>query len=375
MLAVLTAGMALSALAGTYTNPIIPGDMPDPGVINVAGTFYVVTTSDSIKDTTHPDSSNATTARTLFPIHSSTDLGTWTLAAHVFPHGPPAWASADFWAAEIHSMVDGSFVVYYTARDHDNRLSIGAATGATPVGPFADIGEPLARDSVEGGGMYLDAHYFYDRETESAHLVWKRGTVTPPAETFTVLYMQQLDPSGTKLVGQRHIILENDLASWEKGVVEAPWIVKPPRSEFYYLFYSAADCCYGTGTYAVGVARARAVTGPYEKYSKNPILRSNSGGPNGGSGGFSGTGHCSVLPGPVDRAQWLIFYHGFTLPKTSGDRSLLMDTLYFDEQEAAAVNGTHADTGGGHAGVGWPHVATGTGSPSNGPQPLPPTAP
>ena len=94
------------------------------------------------------------------------------------------------------AQIDGSYVVYYTARDSDNRLSIGAATGATPLGPFTDIGEPLARDSVEGGGMYLDAHYFFDPETESAYLVWKRGTVTPPAETFTVLYMQQLAPSG-----------------------------------------------------------------------------------------------------------------------------------------------------------------------------------
>jgi beta-xylosidase len=367
--AILSAMMALGASAGSYMNPIIPGDMPDPGAINVDGTFYVATTSDSIQP---PDSFNAT-ARTLFPIHSSTDLGEWTLAGHVFPNGPPTWATADFWAAEIHSMIDGTFVVYYTARDHDNRLSIGAATGATPVGPFTDIGEPLARDSVEGGGMYLDAHYFYDRETEASYLVWKRGTVTPPVETFTVLYIQQLDSSGTKLVGQRSIILENDLLSWEEGVVEAPWIVKPPRSEFYYLFYSAADCCYGTGTYAVGVARAKAITGPYEKYSKNPILKSNSG------AGFSGTGHCSVLPGPVDAEQWLIFYHGFTLPLRQGNRSLLMDTLYFDVEEAAVVK----DTGGGPAGgvtkngragaVGWPRIATGTGSASTGPQPLPPT--
>ena len=41
--------------------------------------------------------------------------------------------------------------------------------------------------------------------------------------------------------------------------------MKPPRSEFYYLFYSAADCCYGTGTYAVGVARAKSVTGPVQQ--------------------------------------------------------------------------------------------------------------
>ena len=101
----LAAGMALvtSATVGTYTNPIIPGDKPDPGAIYVDGTFYVATTSDSIQ----PDYPANAAERTLFPIHTSTDLGVWTLAGHVFPHGPPTWASTDFWAAEIHSMVNG----------------------------------------------------------------------------------------------------------------------------------------------------------------------------------------------------------------------------------------------------------------------------
>ena len=352
---------ATASSGGTFTNPILSGDFPDPGAIYVNGTFFVATTGEG------------------FPLHSSTDLGHWSSAGSVFArHNTPTWASGDFWAPEIHGMPGGGFVVYFTARDHDSRLCIGAATAASPAGPFKDIGQPLARDP-EGKGMYLDSHYFYDATGSGAgYLIWKRGTVTPPAETHTLLYLQQLDAAGTSLVGPRSVILQNNLSSWEKGVVEAPWVVRPAGSAYFYLFYSAAHCCDGSGSYAVGVARAAAITGPYVKHALNPILHSNSadahsissdafnsgrGSSSAGSaaakaGGFDGTGHCSVLPDPVDPHAWIIFYHAYVRPKTGGARSLLMDVLTFDTDGAA--------------GVGWPRISTS--SPSVGPRPLPPTA-
>ena len=105
----------------------------------------------------------------------------------------------------------------------------------------------------------------------------------------------------------------------------------------------------------VGVARATAVTGPYEKYGENPILHSNT-----GDVGFDGPGHCSVIESPDDPQEWIIFYHSYVRPATSGARALMMDTLTFD---AAA---------GGRPG-GWPRLSTGTKSPSTAPTPLPPT--
>lgn len=264
----------------------------------------------------------------------------------------------------------------------------------------------------------------------------------PPAETHTWLYMQPLDPTGTKVTGDRRIVLRNDLSTWEKGkhsmpfpkqpecilvehlvvvvvggghaavacgrlhtktwpvnillavqlftnvracvcaccvrvcawiiaitprvckgVVEAPWIVKPPGSAFYYLFYSAAHCCDGSGSYAVGVARATTITGPYEKYNGNPIIRSNTG-PDGGARGlqsergFDGPGHCSVIKSPSDPQTFVIFYHAYVLPATNGARALMMDTLTFSTAAAAAA--------------GWPQLTTGTRSPSTTSRPLPP---
>ena len=322
-----------AAASAYYTNPIIAGDWPDPGAIYVNGSFLVATTGGG------------------FALHSSDDLGQWSAAGSVFnDEDRPRWAVGDFWAPEIHRMPGGSFNVYHTARDSSGRLSIGCATSSSPTGPFKALDMPLARD-LEGQGMFLDSHYFFDNATSVGYLVWKHGSVTPPAEMHTWLYMQPLDASGTQLVGERRTVLRNNLSSWEAGVVEAPWIIRPHDSAYYYLFYSAAHCCDGSGSYAVGVARSTAVTGPYEKYHKNPILASTKD----VEIGFDGTGHCSVIQDPKDTQIWIIFYHAYRRPATHGKRALMMDTLRFD-----ATDG------------GWPQLTTGSSSPSTKPTPLPP---
>ena len=63
-----------------------------------------------------------------------------------------------------------------------------------------------------------------------------------------------------------------------------------------------------------------------------------------------------LLQDPIDSQTWIIIYHAYVRPATSGARALMMDTLRFD-----------AD--------GWPQLTTGTGSPSTTPTPLPPVAP
>ena len=71
-------GIALSAprgsASGTYTNPIIAGNWPDPGAIRVNGTYLVATTGDG------------------FAIHSSRDLGRWSSAGSIFDEEQePRW--------------------------------------------------------------------------------------------------------------------------------------------------------------------------------------------------------------------------------------------------------------------------------------------
>ena len=157
---------ARAGINASYSNPILAGNWPDPGALRVNGSYFVATTGGG------------------FAIHRSDDsLASWALAGSVFDPeggggGAPTWASGDFWAPEIHQMVGGGYCVYFTARDKAGLLSIGVAIGPTPLGPFTDSGQPLARDD-EGHGMYLDAHYFHDAATATT---WSGSTAQSPRQ-------------------------------------------------------------------------------------------------------------------------------------------------------------------------------------------------
>src|SRR4051812_13807104 len=67
---------ATSALAQptTYSNPVLPGDFPDPSVIRVGEDYWATATSSEWGP--------------LFPILHSRDLVNWELVTHVFPRKP-----------------------------------------------------------------------------------------------------------------------------------------------------------------------------------------------------------------------------------------------------------------------------------------------
>jgi GH43 family beta-xylosidase len=274
---------------GLYKNPVLPVDCADPGVVH-DGTQYVATcTSGGAADA--------------FPLRTSKDMVTWTWAGHIFPSArKPTWARGDFWAPEIHRVGTG-YIAYYTARHADGKLSIGAATGPSAVGPFTDIGVPLVHDSAMG---MIDATVFTDT-AGIRYLVWKAdgNAVGQP----TPIYGQQLSADGRALVGTRRTLISNNLA-WEGGVVEAPWVVA--RDGYYYLFYSGN--AYYNSTYAIGVARATSPLGPYTKLGA-PILKSAS--------GWIGPGHGSVVTSPSGTSTMV--YHAWNSGQTA--RVMLVDPI------------------------------------------------
>jgi hypothetical protein len=73
----------------------------------------------------------------------------------------------------------------------------------------------------------------------------------------------------TALIGQKKELFRND-APWEKSRVEGVSILR--HNEYFYALYAAAGCCGSGCSYVSGVARAKNLLGPWEKYKKNPIL-------------------------------------------------------------------------------------------------------
>ena len=106
---------------GTYTNPVIAWNSPDPGVLRLPGEqgYVAVTTSNfALKRRGDP----------AFPLYHSWDLVVWRAMGHVFPAGQwPAWAEENMWAPDI-QLVDGRYTVYFTGAEWGSDYCPGGNT-------------------------------------------------------------------------------------------------------------------------------------------------------------------------------------------------------------------------------------------------------
>ena len=233
----------------TYTNPVIAGDFPDPSVIRVGDDYWTTATSGEWAP--------------IFTIMHSRDLVHWEAKGAVLTNRP-AWAARNFWAPELQQF-GNRFYVYYTARMKNGPLCVAVASASEPQGPYTDHGTLVCQEVGS-----IDAVATPD-ENGDVYLIWKedgnsRGVATP-------LWAQKLSADGTKLVGSRKELFRNNPTTWEGGVVEGSFVVR--RGEWFYMFYSGNACCGRRCDYALGVARARKLLGPWEKNPANPILAAN----------------------------------------------------------------------------------------------------
>jgi beta-xylosidase len=299
----------------TYANPVLAGDYPDPSIIRVGKDYWATATSSEWGPQ--------------FPILHSADLVNWKIVGAVFPKRP-AWAVANFWAPEI-SEHGGRYYVYYVGRKRDGPLSIAVATADRPEGPYTDHG-PLV--SQEAGS--IDPMAVSD-ENGARYLVWKEDGNS--RKLPTVIWAQRLSEDGTQLVGDRKDLVRND-APWEGAVVEGPFVLR--RGDWFYLFYSGSGCCGRGCAYALGVARARALLGPWEKDPANPILPGNE--------HWKCPGHGSIVSD--ERGRYFLLYHAYdagTFVYTG--REMLLDEVIFGDD-------------------GWPTINSGKGPSSGAPAPL-----
>src|SRR5574340_153019 len=293
---------ALAWFAALPHNPVLPGDFPDPSVIRVGGDYWATATTSQWAP--------------IFPILHSTDLLHWKTAGAVF-EDRPAWSVGSYWAPEI-SARGGRYFVYYTARKKDGPLCVAVATADAPAGPYTDRGPLVCQEAGS-----IDA-FPITGEDGRDYLVWKEDGNS--RKLPTPLWVQPLSPDGAKLVGERREVLRND-AAWEGPVVEGPDIVR--RNGWFYLFYSGSRCC-GLGCdYALGVARARRLTGPWEKNPRNPILS--------GNAAWKCPGHGTVVEREDGRT--FLLYHAYD-PKQGifTGRQGLLDEVAWDASGWPSIN-------------------------------------
>jgi xylan 1,4-beta-xylosidase len=273
-------GLLLLSVAGgtaapaTYVNPVLPGDYPDPSVIRVGSEYWATATTSEWAP--------------LFPLLRSRDLVHWEHVGNVFQRRPE-WAVANFWAPEI-SEYRGRFYLYYVGRKKGGPLSLAVATADRPAGPWTDHG-PMMSQPLGSIDAVTAIH-----EDGTRWLLWKedgnsRNQPTP-------IWAQALSEDGTKLTGEMKELFRND-APWERNLVEGPFVLR--RGDYLYCFYAGNACCGPGCNYAVGVARAKHLLGPWEKHAKNPIVAGNE--------TWRCPGHGSIVSTPDGRDYFL--YHAY----------------------------------------------------------------
>ncbi|MDO7877082.1 family 43 glycosylhydrolase [Hymenobacter sp. ASUV-10] len=255
-------------------NPVLAGDYPDPSVTKIGNTYWATATTSNWGPT--------------FPLLKSSNLTDWQLVGHVFPGERPAWADYYFWAPEI-SQDGGRTYVYYTAHKRGGNLSVGVASADRPEGPYRDHGPLVGQPdgSIDGFPMRDEKGQLY--------LVWKEDGNSQNKPT--PIWAQALNADRTALTGEKTELFRNT-EPWEGNLVEGPSIVR--HDGYFYMFYAANGCCGSGCTYATGVARARQLLGPWEKYSQNPILTKND------------TWTCPGHGTAVERnGRWYMLYHAY----------------------------------------------------------------
>ncbi|MDA3823850.1 MAG: glycoside hydrolase family 43 protein, partial [Bacteroidales bacterium] len=281
----------------TYSNPVIPGEIPDPSIIRVGDMYYAAGTSFDFAPN--------------YPIYESSDLINWTRIASVFDV-PPEWAADDFWAPELYYNNE-TFYVYYTAKRKDNRIAcIGVATTTDIHNGFTDQGI-----IIQWGEEAIDAYVFMDDDGKQ-YITWKAYGLTEGKEIE--LLASELSEDGLSLIGE-HFTLTDHSQGWNGAGDEGQCLVK--HNDYYYLFYSIGGCCDNKCDYRVMVARSKNLRSGWEQYSENPILQ--------GGDEWVCPGHGTLVSTQEKRYYYL--YHAYNLTDFEFiGRQGLLDEVVWNEQ-------------------------------------------
>ncbi len=241
---------ANSSFAVNYSNPVLPGDFPDPSVIRVGEDYWATAT--------------ASEWGPIYPILHSRDLVNWELKGHIF-NEKPKWSSKNYWAPEL-IYHNSKFYVYYVGRKNveNGTLHIAVATAENPLGPWTDHGPMIGQDDGS-----IDPFVTAD-EHGARYMLWKNDGNSCGEPTY--IYAQKLSEDGLKLGGEMKQLIRND-QPWEGNLIEGPAVTK--HGDYFYLFYAGNGCCGKNCSYGTGVARSKSLLGPYEKFAGNPIVADN----------------------------------------------------------------------------------------------------
>jgi beta-xylosidase len=236
---------------GTYRNPVLPTDFPDPYVLADNGAYYAYATNANGPN---------------IQVVSSVDLRHWVLYRDALPALPPWAVPGKTWAPSIIKTGRTAYVLYYTAHDRGTGLScIGRAHASSPIGPFTDDapGPLVCQGGVQRGS--IDPSPFRDPYGRP-WLLWKsEGTA---GREPTRIWSRPLRYDGLDFEGPAFELLHTDQA-WEGPIIENPSMTWAGGKLL--LFYSGGR--WQDGSYGINWAHCAGMGGPCTK-NLGPWVRS-----------------------------------------------------------------------------------------------------
>ena len=297
LLALLSLTLSVISQVSTYRNPVISGDFPDPTVIRVGDTYYAAGTSSEWGPP--------------YRLFQSKDLVNWESLGGLFKEMPD-WTMGSYWAPELFYK-DGTYYVYYTARRKtDQKSFIGVGTTKDISQGFTDHGV-----IVEWTNEAIDA--FVIELDGKLYMTWKAYGLDR-GKTIELL-CSELTPDGLSLKGDVWTLLTADRNSWEEGGIEGQCLVK--KGDYIYMFYAGAGCCGRGCNYQTGVARAKDIRGPWERYEQNPILV--------GDDYWRCSGHGTLVE--TTNQKYFFLYHAYNAEtNVYTGRECLLDEILWDKK-------------------------------------------
>ncbi len=266
---------------GTFLNPILAGDHPDPSILKDGDTYYMTHSSfESVPGLT---------------IWQSKDLVNWTPVVAALTKN-----IGSVWAPEL-CKHDGRFFLYIPARTDEYRSSY-VLHAEKIEGPWS---EPV--------DLHLPNHI------DPGHVVGEDG------KRYLFLSggdMIQLTDDGMATVGEvRHVYdpwrypVDWDVEGFSP---EGPKVLK--HGEYFYMITAVGGTAGPPTGHMVIVARSKSVFGPWENHPRNPIVRTAT-----AREKWWSRGHATLVEGPA--GDWWTVYHGYENAFWTLGRQTLLDKI------------------------------------------------
>lgn len=247
-------------------NPVIPGFAPDPSVVLVGGTFFLVNSSFHVFPA--------------LPIYASTDLREWRLVSHAITNPSCLDLSRSF-VKHIPIPGDKSIVITGglfapTIRFHRGNFFI-VCTNAyeTEAGEhcFQNFLISCPEDKIFSGDGWsepipfdfpgIDPGLFFDPNTGKAYLHGSYRTGPPWAPDCSIRQFE-IDVATGKALSETRFLWKGAAG---KDDAEGPHIFH--KDGWYYLVTAEASTFEG---HQINIARSKDIWGPYESCPANPLL-------------------------------------------------------------------------------------------------------